>query len=360
MLVSLDGVARFFGDKCILQNVSVTIEDADRIGLVGANGIGKSTLLHVLCGQLEPDEGTVSHSADLTIGILEQNGGLSQDNDIYHEMRSVFADLLAAEERLRAMEAKMAANGGTDMELSEEYSRLSSWFELKGGYDIDVKIKTVLNGMGFEDRTWSQNILSLSGGEKTRLALAKLLLTGPQLLVLDEPTNHLDFKTLMWLEDYLQDYQGGLLVVSHDRYFLDKMVGKIWEIENRTVISYKEKRRKGRNQPGVHCGGLGSGRDHLVSEPGFHPQRRRRAGMGKSAHWGFLSLLCQSVYQIRPACPGAKVPGHSGRRGRHRLFGSPVGRGRGSAPAAERADQDGRGAESRESVCLFFVASGRN
>lgn len=238
MLASLEHVTRYFGDHLILQDVSAVVEDADRIGLVGANGIGKSTLLHLLSGKLAPDEGSVSLGNDLDVGFLEQNGGLTGSRDIYSEMRSVFKPLLEAEQRLRDMEAAMAA-AHEDASLNEEYSRLTSWFELRGGYEIDVKIKTVLNGMGFEDRAWNQEIDSLSGGEKTRLALAKLLLEEPGLLILDEPTNHLDFRTLMWLEDYLQEYRGGLLVVSHDRYFLDKMVGKIWEIENKTVVAYK-------------------------------------------------------------------------------------------------------------------------
>lgn len=242
MLASLDHVTKYYGDKLILRDVCATIEDTDRIGLVGANGIGKSTLLHVLCNQLSPDEGAVGHSTNLTIGLLEQNSGLTDNNDIYSEMRSVFAELLQTEAQLRSMEREIAAATVHDdayTALSEEYSHLSSWFELRGGYQIDVKIKTILNGMGFEDRSWAQDIPSLSGGEKTRLALAKLLLEEPGLLILDEPTNHLDFRTLMWLEDYLQSYKGGLLVVSHDRYFLDKMVTKVWEIENKTVVSYK-------------------------------------------------------------------------------------------------------------------------
>lgn len=241
MLASLDGIVKYFGDKLILDGVSATIEDADRIGLVGANGIGKSTLLHILSGKLTPDEGAVGITNGTTVGMLEQNSGLSRENNIYAEMRGVFVELLETEAKLRAMEAEIAAST-THNELydtlCEEYSRLSAWFEAREGYQIDVKIKTVLNGMGFEDKAYDMEIASLSGGEKTRLALAKLLLEEPGLLILDEPTNHLDFRTLMWLEDYLQEYRGGLLVVSHDRYFLDKMVTKIWEVERKKIISY--------------------------------------------------------------------------------------------------------------------------
>lgn len=242
MLASLDGIVKYFGDKQILDGVSVTIEDTDRIGLIGANGIGKSTLLNILAGKLSPDEGSVGITNGVTVGMLEQNSGLSRENTIYAEMRSVFAELLETEARLRELETQIAAATAHDAAydaLCEEYSRLSAWFEARDGYQIDVKIKTVLNGMGFEDKSYDMEIAALSGGEKTRLALAKLLLEAPRLLILDEPTNHLDFRSLMWLEDYLQDYRGGLLVVSHDRYFLDKMVTKIWEVERKKIVSYK-------------------------------------------------------------------------------------------------------------------------
>lgn len=241
MLASLNQVTRYFGDRLILKEISATIEDNDRIGLIGPNGAGKSTLLHLLSKKLVPDEGEVGLGSGLTIGLLEQNSGLDGLNTIYQEMRSVFAQLLETEETLRHLEKQISASthhGSEYQALCETYSKLSSWFESQEGYHIDVKIKTVLNGMGFEDKAYDLKISSLSGGEKTRLALAKLLLEEPKLLILDEPTNHLDFKTLMWLEDYLQSYRGGLLIVSHDRYFLDKMVTKIWEIENHQLIAY--------------------------------------------------------------------------------------------------------------------------
>ena len=240
MLASLNGVTKYFGDKLILSGVELTIEDNDRIGLIGANGIGKSTLLNILCQKLLPDEGSVNITNGVTIGFLEQNSGLLWDSTIYAEMRNVFKTLLHTEEKLRHMEREMAEDVHKEgyAKLCEEYSRLSSWFEARDGYHIDVKIKTVLNGMGFEEKAYDMPISALSGGEKTRLAIARLLLEEPGLLILDEPTNHLDFRTLLWLEDYLKEYKGGLLVVSHDRYFLDKMVQKTWEIENRKVVSY--------------------------------------------------------------------------------------------------------------------------
>lgn len=241
MLAALDHITRYFGDTLIFDSVSATIEDGDRIGLIGANGIGKSTLLNVLCGELSSDEGSVSISNGVTIGFLKQNSGLSRENTIYSEMRSVFSDLLETENRLRSLEKSIADASVHDAAydaLCEEYSRLSAWFEAREGYNIDVKIRTILNGMGFDEKNDDLIISALSGGEKTRLALAKLLLEEPGLLVLDEPTNHLDFRTLMWLEEYLQNYKGGLVVVSHDRYFLDRMVNKIWELENRRLYVY--------------------------------------------------------------------------------------------------------------------------
>lgn len=240
MLIALDHIQKSFGDKLILNELSVTIEDTDRIGLVGANGIGKSTLLNIICGKITPDEGSVAITNGVTIGLLEQNSGLSRDSTIYQEMQSVFRVLLEAEQKLRELEKKIAVSEHDEsyQALCDEYSRLTAFFEARDGYLIEVKIKTILNGMGFSDKAYEMETASLSGGEKTRLALAKLLLEEPALLVLDEPTNHLDFKTLQWLEDYLKSYRGGLLVVSHDRYFLDKMVTKMWEVENKGVVSY--------------------------------------------------------------------------------------------------------------------------
>ncbi len=247
MLVSISGVSKYYGERLILKDLNLSIEDNDRIGLIGANGAGKSTLLQMICDGMEYDtaqeQSGIGVKNGVTIGFLRQNAGLNKNNSIYTEMRSVFSSLNALEQKLRDAERRMADITDRD---SEEYRRLmaqyaedSAYFEHQEGYQIDLKIKTVLTGMGFSDKSYDFNIAALSGGEKTRLALAKLLLEQPQLLVLDEPTNHLDFRTLNWLEEYLKDYKGGLLIVSHDRYFLDKMVTKIWEIEDKTIVAYK-------------------------------------------------------------------------------------------------------------------------
>lgn len=243
MVLSIKDVTKSFGDKIILNNINLTIEDKDRIGLIGVNGAGKTTLLNVIAERSDIDTGDVFIEKTTSIGYLRQNTGLDIQNNIYDEMLSVFSYLKDIEENLRELEHEMARTEDHQSEeyksLAEKYAKLSTYFEVKEGYNIDVKIKTILNGMGFSDKAYGTNISTLSGGEKTRLALAKLLLEEPNLLILDEPTNHLDFKTLAWLEEYLLNYKGAILVVSHDRYFLDKMVTKIWEVSNKNVYTYK-------------------------------------------------------------------------------------------------------------------------
>lgn len=244
MLVSIDHLVKIYLGNPVLQQVNASIEDDDRIGLIGANGAGKSTLLRLICGMEYPDEGSVACTNRKTIGYLQQNSGLESSNSIYEEMRLVFSDLLQIQRELKQIEHSLSStdvheNSSKYELLSKEYAEKQTYFEQQDGYLIDVKIQTILNGMGFSDKPGDTLIQTLSGGEKTRLAMAKLLLEQPDLLILDEPTNHLDFKTLMWLEEYLQSYQGALLIVSHDRYFLDKCVTKIWEIENKKLTSYK-------------------------------------------------------------------------------------------------------------------------
>ena len=237
--ISLQNVSRSFGIEVIFSDVTAKIEDHDRIGLVGPNGTGKTTLLRVICGELEPDDGSgeIARGADLSIGYQKQNCGLSFEGTIWQEMQSVFADVYALERRMKELQERMAQENTPA--LAEEYRRTEDAFLARDGYQIEVKIKTVLTGMGFAEHGFDKCVDKLSGGEQTRLAIAKLLLEAPSLLILDEPTNHLDFATLSWLEDYLASYKGALLVVSHDRYFLDKLCNKIWELEDGTLWEYK-------------------------------------------------------------------------------------------------------------------------
>ncbi len=243
MLISLENVSKLFAERVIFMGVNLKIEEGDRIGLVGANGVGKSTLLNVLEGSLPVDEGERAVRTGLRIGFLRQNSGVDGACSILEEMRSVFRPILDAQQKLKRLAAQMAQitdhSSPEYQKITDTYNQLQSYFEANEGYQIEVKIKTILNGMGFGDREMDTICATLSGGEKTRLALAKLLLSEPELLILDEPTNHLDFATLLWLEDYLQSYKGALVVVSHDRYFLDKICTKIWELANLHFTAYK-------------------------------------------------------------------------------------------------------------------------
>ncbi len=243
MLVSVHGLCKSFSDNQILNNVNLTIEDKCRYGLIGVNGAGKSTLLSILFEGADYDSGEIYKKNDLSLGFLKQNSGLERDSSIIVEMRKVFEDVLKAEQDLRKIENEMSVlsdhNSTEYKRLAAKYSQKQAYFDSRDGYNIDVKIKTVLNGMGFSDRDLDTPINILSGGEKTRLAIAKLLLEEPELLVLDEPTNHLDFRTLSWLEEYLKDYKGAIFVISHDRYFLDKIVDNIFELSRQKIDAYK-------------------------------------------------------------------------------------------------------------------------
>ena len=243
MLISISNLSKSFGENQILKDINLTIEDNCRYGLIGVNGAGKSTLLSIIMGELDYDDGDIYKSPNLTIGYLKQNSGLDRNSTIISEMRNAFSDIIKIEDELRLIEEKMLSysehNSSEYKSLMSEYSKKQSYFESMDGYNIDVKIKTVLNRLGFSDRSLETEINVLSGGEKTRLALAALLLEEPNLLILDEPTNHLDFKTLDWLENYLiNSYKGSLLIVSHDRYFLDNTVENMLEIERGKMYSY--------------------------------------------------------------------------------------------------------------------------
>ncbi|MBQ8904867.1 MAG: ATP-binding cassette domain-containing protein [Ruminococcus sp.] len=242
MLATLSNIHKYYNGRAVLEQVSLTIHEQERIGLIGINGCGKTTLLRILTGKEEPDrfveeDGIISFASKTSIGYLEQMGGLERENTVWDEMHRVFADVLAVQEKMRALEEQMHSD--LSERIAEEYNRLTAQFESREGYLIDVKIKTVLNGMGFGPECYDRVISGFSGGEKTRLAIAKLLLEEPNLLILDEPTNHLDFKTVLWLEDYLRDYRGALLLVSHDRYFLDRLCTSVCEIENTKLTKYR-------------------------------------------------------------------------------------------------------------------------
>lgn len=245
MLINIENLYKYFNGEPLLKNINLTIENHESVGLIGVNGCGKSTLLNIITGSEGFDKtpdglGSVNISSGITIGFLRQNSGLNSSCTIKEEMLKAFAPLLSAQTRMKELESQMTELHGADLEtVSAEYAELSSFFEARDGYRIDVKIKQILNGMGFGETPVDRLISTLSGGEKTRLALAKLLLEEPDLLILDEPTNHLDFTTLMWLEDYLKGYKGSILIVSHDRYFLNKICTRICEIELGRLTSYK-------------------------------------------------------------------------------------------------------------------------
>ncbi|MDR2931514.1 MAG: ABC-F family ATP-binding cassette domain-containing protein [Oscillospiraceae bacterium] len=241
MIVSLDNVCKSFGASLILQDITARIEDHDFIGLVGVNGAGKSTLLNIINGDLDCDTGEISRNSAARFGFLRQNSGLLESGTILSEMRGVFSHLWAIEEEMRNLEERIADIGHAHTDypaLASRYDTLQTRFEAGEGYLVDVRIATVLNGMGFGDVDRATPVSVLSGGEKTRLAICKLLLESPDLLILDEPTNHLDFRTLSWLEDYLQSYKGALLVVSHDRYFLDRLCNQIWDVFDHNLQCY--------------------------------------------------------------------------------------------------------------------------
>ena len=231
-ILSAKNIAQSFGALDLFSDVTFQLADKDRVGLVGPNGIGKTSLLRILAGLAEPTEGTIHRARDLNLGYLRQEAVLTfagQDNTVYEEMLTVFAELRQMETALRQMEGMMA-NGNTDESLFDRYGHLQELYDHEGGYDYQVDIKRVLLGLGFPQEEWSTPLTHLSGGQKTRLLLGRLLLEKPDLLILDEPTNHLDVAAVEWLEQTLRQWPGALIIVSHDRYFLDKIITHTWEM----------------------------------------------------------------------------------------------------------------------------------
>lgn len=244
ILLQVQQVARYFGADTLFENVSLDVSDNSRIALVGRNGVGKSTLLKMIIGNESPDAGQITKKKGLTIGYLAQNTGLESDKTIYAEMLSVFERLQIMEKNLHEMEAEIADPGADHSssaysQLLNQYDQLLHDFEEQNGYGYEAEVRSVLHGFHFEQEDYDRKISSLSGGQKTRLALAKLLLEQRDLLILDEPTNHLDIDTLTWLEGYVQNYKGALLIVSHDRYFLDRIVNEVYEISHHHSSYYK-------------------------------------------------------------------------------------------------------------------------
>ena len=241
MLISAENLSFGFAGNPLLENITFTLSEGDRVGLIGANGEGKTTLLRLILSELEPEGGSLFKKNGIRIGYLAQNGGYDSENTVYGEMLSVFDEDLRAIETLRALEGQISrAQEGTPeyISLSSRYEALNKRVAARDSYHCEVRVRTVLNGMGFAD-FYDRRISTMSGGEKTRLKLCRLLLEAPELLILDEPTNHLDLKTLFWLEDYLDACKGAILTVSHDRYFLDKTVREIYELENKRLCVFK-------------------------------------------------------------------------------------------------------------------------
>ncbi len=231
MILQINQLSKSFGADPILNNIKLEVRSRDRIAIVGRNGAGKSTLLKIIAGHLSYEKGELIKPKELTMGYLAQHTGLESQLTIKEELLSVFDFLKAMEKEMRSIEEKMATAAPAELEtLMKTYDRLQQDFKDKGGYQYEADVRSILHGLGFGKFDDSVKVQSLSGGQKTRLALGKLLLTQPDLLILDEPTNHLDIDTLTWLEHYLQGYSGAILIVSHDRYFLDKVVSQVYEV----------------------------------------------------------------------------------------------------------------------------------
>lgn len=240
MALQLLNICKSYGVDVVLENVNMNIGDNEKVGLIGVNGAGKTTLLKIISGELSYDDGNIFTPKDATIGYLKQNSNENSGNTIWGTMMSVFSDVVTLENDIRNLETEMSNTSDEAQHdiLMKRYGNLSEQFEKKGGFELRARIMTILNGMGFGDFDLNMPVDNLSGGEKTKLSMAKLLLENPGILLLDEPTNHLDFKTMQWLEGYLKSYKGCIITVSHDRYFLDSLVDSIYEIERNKCTKY--------------------------------------------------------------------------------------------------------------------------
>lgn len=239
IILQANKIERSFAGEVLFDNINLQVDERDRIALVGKNGAGKSTLLKILVGEEEPTSGEINKKRDLSLSYLAQDSRFESSNTIYDEMLHVFDDLRKTEKSLRQMELEMGEKTGADLEkLMQDYDRLSEEFRQAGGFTYEADIRAILNGFKFDESMWQMKIEELSGGQNTRLALAKMLLEKPNLLVLDEPTNHLDIETIAWLENYLVNYSGALLIVSHDRYFLDKVATVTVDLTKHSLDRY--------------------------------------------------------------------------------------------------------------------------
>ena len=239
IILQANKIERSFAGEVLFDNISLQVDERDRIALVGKNGAGKSTLLKILVGEEEPTSGEINKKRDLSLSYLAQDSRFESSNTIYEEMLHVFDDLRKTEKTLRQMELAMGEKTGADLEkLMQDYDRLSEEFRQAGGFTYEADIRAILNGFKFDESMWQMKIEELSGGQNTRLALAKMLMEKPNLLVLDEPTNHLDIETIAWLENYLVNYSGALLIVSHDRYFLDKVATITLDLTKHSLDRY--------------------------------------------------------------------------------------------------------------------------
>ncbi len=233
MILSVSNIHKSFNEIPVLRNVSFHIEDYDKAAIVGINGAGKTTLLRIIMGELSADEGIVTVSRDKTIGYLSQHEAVSGDNTIYDELLSVKQELIDLEQKMRSVELQMkTASGDALQQLMNTYTNLTHDFETGGGYAYRSELTGVLKGLGFQEEEFGRSVSTLSGGQKTRVALGKLLLLKPDLIILDEPTNHLDMSSITWLETHLLNYRGAVIIVSHDRYFLDRIANKVIELDN--------------------------------------------------------------------------------------------------------------------------------